>query len=307
MLLNNPHKLNTEEYFKREREIKMTIRVLNKNILGNFSYTHWGNNIEDNPPDSFFEIFLAKEISCKWENRKQKAYILKTGGMDKEENFYPFPLKIGYILISSFLIIEAPNYLGKKPHFLNLIIYNKDYSQHRTLHLHFTTKSGLWQMQRIINYLNLYIDSDHLLNNIQESVLNHEKFGIWSGCIHDLMKIINNLDFNFWEEGRYVYGQGKDNIFLDNYEITNLPDCEYYQKLIKENIAFDSNRHYAYSPIPTSITKYKNESWSENLKENLIIACIHEYNDKEYIFSQIEYGEKNNWGTPNIITNYGWD
>ena len=92
MLLKNPYKLNTEEYSKKAREIRMTIRVLDRNLIGKFSYIYWGHCLEDNPPDSFFEILLAKEINCKWENKKQKAYLLETGGMDKEQNFYPFPL-----------------------------------------------------------------------------------------------------------------------------------------------------------------------------------------------------------------------
>lgn len=244
---------------------------------------------------SLFAAFYPERIKYTHEEKEIEAQRFNTGYIDNEKKFYPSPLKIGYVLIDSYIIFEIEESWRafRTALIYDFDLYSQDFKNKRKLHFQFQNSLGtalrLNIIETTINYLNLYIESGFDINEIDAEKLSKDGFNLLNPKA--LLNAINQLEFEFtdYSENRV----GRDNHFWTGTGIENLTEDIYMRKLILDNIDIDEKSHYGYSPA-SSPHSYKDERESNRLRTDLIVSALPKFNSMEQFFNRIQKAVKSN-------------
>jgi hypothetical protein len=231
-------------------------------------------------------------------------FILKAGYQDKDNKFYPCPILLGNIEISS---VELTAEKRDRCYVFNtkssIRIFSKDLKYHKIYALNASKlfnsldNADLRYFESFISLVNNYIESDKSTDKldlnkaftIDQSFFYNKKIPV-----QEIMSHVNNLKIKLYECSSSR--AGKDNYFWSRADIFNLPNDNYirhlFAKALKDeynninektdaySVSYDFNS--SYSPyIPES--EYDNTSEKEHIKDILkVFSCIN-YRKEEHL------------------------
>lgn len=145
-----------------------------------------------------------------------------TGVFDLLGKFYLLPIQIHYVQFDKIL-----------DNAICLVLYDKQFSKHKSVSISNLTNL-LPSIQQVINYLNLIIISDYDIDKISERI---DYKILKSNLQFDFLPLILKLNLEFYDVG--ISRVGKDNMWHEEIEVTNLPQDIYIREILNRSTIYD--------------------------------------------------------------------
>ncbi|SIT97454.1 hypothetical protein SAMN05660493_02172 [Epilithonimonas bovis DSM 19482] len=207
--------------------------INNIDKIGKF-YVHYGS-IYDHPNDSL------KRAVFKFLKRKNNNYYIP-GYKTYNNKFHRCPITSNFVQIN--YIVEYKT-VDEKILEAELIIFSKDFSEHRKINVKLKSKNSfrpvdIMDINNIVNTINEYASYENNIFDLDESYFQN-KFTIKKLELYDLAEIINSLNFE-WKSER-IYRFKSDDLVCQEYIIDDLPKSQYlislFIQIIKESRIVD--------------------------------------------------------------------
>lgn len=206
------------------------IHITNLDSLGEFSLLFWKNPVRRS---CLLPVFKVKKL-------KDQSFILQSGYLTSENEFFICPLSVFFVQIS-LLKTYRENHTEHVE--CDLTVFSKDFEKCRTIEVklnsHYvgTNVVGPYSINDVINTINQYVNLGNDIELLDETLFQND-FNTWIIQDKSIIEYINNLEFKFFANSQSRVG--KDNSFWGEIEISNLPESKYIKLLFKEIISKSS-------------------------------------------------------------------
>ena len=274
------------------------IRVDGLNVVDKYNANYAEFKLSENIYTSVYKVTSERRYDK--DSFEFYQFTLTPGFVDLQERFFQISFAHFYVQLHKIVQIDPPS--GSRNVVLNisLTIYSQDYRDFFDIDLEIEGYQPLdfMKVNEIVNIICKYVSSGRNIHQLDTDKLSKQRYAMNDKYI--IIETVENLKIQFYENS--ISRVGKDNLFLTEAQIWNLPSDKYLSKLIENSLSkiytkaqrvedklkFTLRSYHAYEAAHEISLLEDSQSEEREVKEKLKMEMAINYNSEDQLMTSLE-------------------